>query len=307
MEWPRIFTAMVTPFDQEGRLDEEYAGILAKWLVRNGSDGLIIAGTTGESPSLSDDEKYRLYQAVRTAVGRDVPVWVGTGSNNTYHSRQLSESAAQWGADGVLVVCPYYNKPPQEGLYQHFVTIAQDLSIPVMLYNVPGRTGVNLEPETARRVMERCSNVAAIKEASGSLEQIQQLTAMVPGGVKVYSGDDALFYPALAMGAHGVVSVAAHVVGNEMEQLWKDFIAGRVDQARDMHQKLIFIMKELFRLPNPIPLKWVLNYLGFAVGDVRLPLVTPEQNEVFEPLVRMLHGMGINPMTTQEGAGTCAF
>lgn len=307
MQWPRIFTAMVTPFTPEGHLDEDQAEQLSRWLVDHGTDGLMIAGTTGESPSLTQDERKRLYLAARRAVGNEVPVWVGTGSNNTEHSREMSLEAAEWGADGVLLVCPYYNKPPQEGLYRHFVRIAQDISVPVMLYNVPGRTGVNLEPITARRVMDTCPNVQAIKEASGSLAQIHQMVDLCPEAL-IYSGDDALFYPALAMGAHGVVSVASHVVGDQMRELWQSYAGGNTDVARTWHSRLLPVFQELFSMANPIPLKWMMNRLGMNVGPVRLPLVYPADPQALRGLVAAMDDLlaeGFTNFGAKNGGASC--
>lgn len=288
MQWPTIFTAMITPFDEHGEVDEERAGFLSHWLVEHGTGGIILAGTTGESPSLSIGERHRLFRAVRAAVGDAVPVWMGTGSNDTRHSMEMSRQAEKWGVDGILLVCPYYNKPPQEGLFRHFEAIAASVSVPVMLYNVPSRTGVNLEPETAVRVMAACPNVLAVKEAGGSLEQLETLVRLCPPDVRVYAGDDAYFYAALARGGQGVVSVAAHLAGPQMAAMEGAFRNGDIEQAEAIHHRLTPLFRELFRLSNPIPLKWALNHLGFRVGPVRLPLVIPEDTTVFAELAALL-------------------
>ncbi len=282
MQWPCIITAMVTPFTEDGVLDEARAESLAGWLVANGSEGLVVAGTTGESPTLSRSERERLYYAVRRGAGNAM-VLMGTGSNDTHHAVEMSQEAARWGADGVLVVTPYYNKPPQEGLFQHFVKIAENLSAPVMLYNVPGRTGVTLAADTVARIAKACPNVVAVKEATGQIESIERLLEICPG-MMVYSGDDALFYPALTLGAHGVVSVAAHVVGPEMAALVQAFRSGDITAARGLHGRLLPIFRDLFSWPNPIPLKWLMNQLNMNVGPVRLPLVYPQDTSTLERL-----------------------
>ncbi|CAB1130018.1 4-hydroxy-tetrahydrodipicolinate synthase [Candidatus Hydrogenisulfobacillus filiaventi] len=274
--WPRIFTAMVTPFAEDGSLDLDKARNLARFLIAHGTDGIIVAATTGESPTLSLEERRALFEAV-AEVSRPlgVPVWVGTGTNDTRASIRLTEAADSWGADGMLVVTPYYNKPPQEGLYRHFRAVAASTTRPVMLYNVPGRTGVNLAPETALNIMHDQPNVLAIKEASGSVEAVARLVAGLPEGARVYSGDDGLYYPTLALGGWGVVSVASHVAGPQMAAIWQAVTAGDWARAQALHQQLLPLFKELFVVTNPIPVKWALNYLGIPVGDVRLPLVTP--------------------------------
>ncbi|MCL4494689.1 MAG: 4-hydroxy-tetrahydrodipicolinate synthase [Firmicutes bacterium] len=288
MQLPRIFTAMVTPFNESGEMDYDQAGRLAEWLMAHGSEGLILSGTTGESPALTDSERMRLLRAVRERLGPDVPLWMGTGTNNTVHSRELSWEAADNGADGVLLVCPYYNKPPQEGLIRHFTQIATGLPIPVMLYNIPSRTGVNLLPASVRTITQECDNVVAIKEAGGSLPQLQELIGVLPPRVRVYSGDDAMYFTALTLGAYGVVSVAAHLVGNELGTMTQSVLEGNLERARRIHATLTPLFQELFRYTNPISVKWALNYLGIPVGDVRLPLVTPHHEQAFESLRQLI-------------------
>ncbi|PSR26941.1 MAG: 4-hydroxy-tetrahydrodipicolinate synthase [Sulfobacillus thermosulfidooxidans] len=288
MQLPRIFTAMITPFNDAGQVDYDEAGRLANWLVEHGSGGLILSGTTGESPALTDRERMNLLRAVREQVGDDVPLWMGTGTNNTVHSRELSWEAAENGADGVLLVCPYYNKPPQEGLIRHFVEIATGLPVPVMLYNIPGRTGVNLLPATVRTITQECDNVVAIKEAAGSLPQMQELINLVSPQIRVYSGDDAMYFTALTLGAYGVVSVASHLVGDELVTMTESLLHGNLEQARQINTTLLPIFHELFRYTNPISVKWAMNYLGFHAGDVRLPLVTPRHEQAFEMLRQLI-------------------
>ncbi len=288
MQLPRIFTAMITPFTESGEVDYDEAARLAQWLVTHGSGGLILSGTTGESPALSDRERMNLLRTVRAHLGTEVPLWMGTGTNNTVHSRELSWEAAENGADGVLLVCPYYNKPPQEGLIRHFVEIATGLPVPVMLYNIPGRTSVNLLPASVRTITQECDNVIAIKEAAGSLPQLQELMTLVSPHVRVYSGDDAMYYMALTLGAYGVVSVASHLVGDDLASMTESMLHGDLDQARQMNTTLMPLFNELFRYTNPISVKWAVNYLGFHAGDVRLPLVTPHHDQAFEALRQLI-------------------
>ncbi|MBX5468144.1 MAG: 4-hydroxy-tetrahydrodipicolinate synthase [Firmicutes bacterium] len=292
MQWPRIFTAMITPFTPEGALAVHEAAKLARWLVRHGSGGLVLAGTTGESPTLSLEERRALFEAVREAVP-EVPVWVGTGHNSTAETVRLTMAATEWGADGVMVVTPYYNKPPQEGLYRHFCTVAEHTPLPVMIYNVPGRTSVTMLPETVAAVMRDRPNVRAVKEAAGSLAPVQRLVDLCPPEAKVYTGDDHLFFPTLAVGGYGVVSVASHLVGDEMAALWQAWERGDVDQARHLHRRLTPIFEELFRVSNPIPLKWAMNQLGLPAGPLRLPLSYPADPAVFHPLARWIDSLRV--------------
>ncbi len=292
---------MVTPFHENGEINYDEAGRLAQWLITHGSEGLILSGTTGESPALTDSERMMLLRAVRARVGPEVPLWMGTGTNNTVHSRELSWEAAENGADGVLLVCPYYNKPPQEGLIRHFTEIARGLPIPVMLYNIPSRTGVNLLPASVRTVMEECENVVAIKEAGGSLPQLQELINLVSPRMRVYSGDDAMYFTALTLGAYGVVSVASHLVGNELETMTQMVIQRDLDGARQIHTTLTPLFQELFRYTNPISVKWALNYLHIPVGDVRLPLVTPGHEHAFDALRELIDQLIAAGLYSQAG------
>jgi 4-hydroxy-tetrahydrodipicolinate synthase len=295
MRWPAVFTAMVTPFDAEGRLATEEAARLAAWLVAHGTGGLVVAGSTGEGATLSDTERERLFRAVREAVPADVPILVGTGTNDTAVSIARSKAAEQWGADGVLAVAPYYNKPPQAGLEAHFVAIAQAIGIPVMLYNVPSRTSVAVEPRTVARIMERAPNVFAVKESGGNVDGFSQLVEQIPGDRLVYSGDDILTLPALAVGAVGVVSVASHVVGDELAAMIAAFGRGDVQTAAALHRRLAPVFRALFVQSNPIPLKWALNRLGASVGDPRLPLV-PADETAMRPLAAALEAAGVRPI-----------
>jgi len=302
MNWPHVFTAMITPFDSEGTIDLATAGRLALWLVEHGSDGIMVAGTTGESPTLDDEERHDLFDAVRSQVPAHIPVWVGTGCNDTRQSVAWSRQAESWGADGILVVTPYYNKPPQYALVQHFSAVARATGLPMMLYNVPGRTGTNVEPDTICRIIEQSPNLLAVKEASGNITQIGHLIAQVPSSVKVYCGDDALFYPSLALGAHGVVSVASHVAGDALAEMMAAWTNRDIHRAQELHRMLLPIFEELFRLTNPIPVKWALSQLGWPSQHVRLPLAFPEDPEVFTRLGQLLtEGLPLTRGQTRVG------
>lgn len=268
----RVITAMITPFTTEGEVDYAVAEQLAVYLVEQGSDGLVICGTTGESPTLSWEEEFQLFQVVQQAVGKKAKVIAGTGSNSTQEAISATTKAAKLGLDGALLVVPYYNKPPQEGLYHHFQAIATAApELPVMLYNIPGRTGQNLLPETVARLAE-IPNICAIKEASGNLDQASQIRSLTPPEFALYSGDDSLTLPLLAVGGYGVVSVASHLVGKQLQQMIRSFVTGQVEAAIATHLQLFPLFKALFVTTNPIPVKTALALQGWSVGDVRLPL-----------------------------------
>lgn len=269
---------MVTPFKSDMTIDYEQVKKLARHLVQSGSDGLVVAGTTGESPTLSKEEKIELFRVVVEEVGGDAVVIAGTGGNNTAASVELTQAAEKVGADGVMLVCPYYNKPSQEGLYQHFKTVAQSTNLPVMLYNVPGRTAVNLLPQTVAR-LSKIDNIIAVKEASGSLDQVSELRRSLPDHFAIYSGDDSLTLPVLALGGKGVVSVASHIIGPQIQEMINAFNSGNVTMAAKIHGNLLPIFKVLFITSNPVPLKAALNMLGWQVGGPRLPLVEASQSE----------------------------
>jgi len=258
--------------EQDGKVSYEQAIRLAKRLAENGSDGVVLSGTTGESPTLSFDEKVRLFASITDAVGGDLEIIAGTGSNNTAESIALTQAAESAGVDAIMLVTPYYNRPSQEGLFQHFKTIAENCSLPIMLYNVPGRTGVNLLPETVSRLAE-IDNIVAIKEASGDLNQVSQLRSLVPDDFLIYSGDDSLTLPILAVGGDGVVSVASHLVGRQLKDMVTAFLAGKVKEALQLHLQLLPIMRVLFITTNPVPVKRALEFVGFDSGPLRQPLV----------------------------------
>lgn len=284
-----LITAMVTPFCADGRVDCTRAAALTGRLIASGSDGLVVAGTTGESPTLSDDEKTRLFAAVKEAAGDRAKVIAGTGTYDTAHSIRLSREAHRAGADGLLLVNPYYNRPSQEGLYAHFRAVAESTPLPVMLYNIPGRTGVNCLPETMARLAE-IPNVVAVKEAAGSLEQVSEIRVRTPDRFSIYSGDDSLTLPKMAVGAAGVVSVAGNLAGLEIQAMIQSFLAGNVGEALRLHRRLWPLFKVLFITTNPVPVKAALRLIGFDCGRVRLPLVdvTPKEEEQIQAVLRAL-------------------
>ena len=288
-QFGHVITAMATPFDREERLDYKRAAELARWLVDHGSESLVIAGTTGESPTLSDEEKVELFRTVKQAVGGRAKVIAGTGTYDTAHSIHLSKQAEKAGADGLLLVNPYYNRPSQDGLYAHFRKVAESTSLPVILYNIPGRTGVNCLPETVAR-LAGVPTIVAIKEATGSLDQASDVRQRTPPEFLIYSGDDSLTLPMLAVGGTGVISVASHLVGNEIGQMIRAFFAGDVRTALQIHMKLWPLFKVLFITTNPVPLKAALRLAGFDVGTPRLPLVqaTPKEQEQIRAVLQEL-------------------
>ncbi len=268
----RVITAMVTPFDKTGKVNYALAEELAVYLVSHGSDGLVVCGTTGESPTLSRQEEYELFRVVKQAVGDTAKVIAGTGSNSTAEAIEATQAAARIGVDGSLQVVPYYNKPPQEGLYEHFSAIACSVpSLPMMLYNIPGRTGQNLLPETVAKLSE-IENIIAIKEASGNLEQACQIRCLTLPSFAIYSGDDFLTLPLLTVGGVGVVSVASHLVGEQIQAAIQAFEKGQATIARDINLKLFPLFKVLFCTTNPMPIKAALNLKGWEVGGLRPPL-----------------------------------
>jgi 4-hydroxy-tetrahydrodipicolinate synthase len=283
----RVVTAMVTPFDPDGAVDLALAARLALHLVEKGSDALVVCGTTGESPTLCWDEQYALLQAVHQAVAGKAKVLAGTGSNCTAEAVEATREAAALGADGALVVVPYYNKPPQEGLEAHFAAVSEAAPyLPIMIYNIPGRTGCNLFPETTARLL-RYSNVVAFKAASGVVDEVSNLRILCGDRLAIYSGDDSLTLPMLALGAVGVVSVASHLVGEELQQMIQAFLVGDKSKALALHEQLLPLMKGLFSSSNPIPVKAALELEGWPVGSARLPLV-PASSAIRESLAVLL-------------------
>ncbi len=277
-ELGRLWTAMVTPMRADGSVNYEQAAALAERLAASGSDGIVVAGTTGESPTLTDDEKVKLFEAVVEAVGGRVTVVAGTGTYDTHHSVELTRRAERAGVDAILAVVPYYNRPPQEGLYRHFEAIARSTSLPVILYNIPSRTGQNLSAETTARLAE-IPNVVGLKDSTGQLDHVSQVRRLTPPTFRIYSGDDSLTLPILAVGGHGVISVASHLVGRKIREMIEAFEAGRLELARRLHLEMFGLFKALFVTTNPIPVKRALQLAGFDAGPPRPPLVEASEAE----------------------------
>lgn len=286
MNFGEVLTAMVTPFDRNDEIDFNATRILVNHLIANGTDGLVVAGTTGESPTLTIEEKVELFKFVVEVVNGRIPVIAGTGSNNTKASISLTKQAEAVGVDGIMLVSPYYNKPSQEGIYRHFEVIARATTLPVMLYNIPGRSAVNIAVETIVRLSE-IGNIVAVKEASGDLNAAAKIISQTPRDFVLYSGDDDLTLPILAIGGVGIVSVSAHIIGNEMKEMVTKFNNGDVQGAGEIHRNILPIMEALFDAPSPTPVKAALNMNGIHVGDVRLPLV-PLNNEEKKSLQKIL-------------------
>lgn len=275
----RILTAMVTPMKENGEVNYEEAGKLACHLVETGSEGVVVSGTTGESPVLTVEEKCQLFKVVREAVTGKAAVIAGTGSYNTADSIELTKQAEKIGCDGIMLVTPYYNKPSQEGLYRHFKAVASQTGLPMILYNVPGRTALNMLPETVAR-LAAIENIIAVKEASGSLDQVAEIKRMTPGDFLVYSGDDSMTLPILSVGGYGVISVASHLAGKMIQEMVTSFVTGKVKTARELHLKLFPLYKVLFITTNPVPVKAAVEFIGIKAGAPRLPLVRATEQEV---------------------------
>lgn len=281
MDFGRLITAMVTPFKDDLTVDFEAAAALAEHLVANGSDGLVITGTTGESSTLTIEESAELYRVVMAAVGDRAYVIAGSGSNSTAEAVHLTKSAEAAGVHASLQVAPYYNKPPQEGFYRHFKQIAANTTLPLVLYNIPGRTAKNVEADTIIRLSE-IDNIVGVKEASGDLDQVTKIVKGAADGFLIYSGDDSLTLPIVALGGHGVISVASHIAGLEMKEMLEAYTAGNVRRALDLHNKLSDLYKVLFITASPAPVKAALALTGHPVGGVRLPLVAATEAETEE-------------------------
>ncbi|MBT2215056.1 4-hydroxy-tetrahydrodipicolinate synthase [Virgibacillus dakarensis] len=278
MNFGNVLTAMVTPFDSKGNVDYQQTTVLIDYLLNNGTEGLVVAGTTGESPTLTTEEKVNLFRHVVKAADKRVPVIAGTGSNNTSASIALTKEAEACGVDAVMLVTPYYNKPNQAGLYEHFKDIANATKLPVMLYNIPGRSVVKMSAETIIRLSE-IENIVSVKEASGDLDQIAEVVEQTNEDFSVYSGEDGLTLPMLAVGATGVISVASHIIGNEIGEMIQAFNKGDVKKAASIHRRVLPIMNGLFMSPSPVPVKTALQMKGIEAGPVRLPLVPLTQME----------------------------
>ena len=266
---------MVTPFDKKGEFNYKYAQKLALALLNSGSDGLVVVGTTGESPTLVREEELRLFSEVKSAVGARGTVIAGTGSNSPAEAMEATHKAEQTGVDACLLVVPYYNKPTQEGLYQHFKSIAKNTELPCILYNVPSRTITNLAAETVIR-LSQINNIIGIKEASGNLDQISQIISNTPDDFLIWSGNDGDTLPILALGGYGVISVTSHIVGTQIKSMIEYFLNHKTDEAASIHRHLLPLVNTMFIVSNPVPVKYALNHIGFPAGKPRLPLTEPD-------------------------------
>ncbi|HIU64486.1 MAG TPA: 4-hydroxy-tetrahydrodipicolinate synthase [Candidatus Avacidaminococcus intestinavium] len=270
----RILTAMVTPMNEDGSVNFTALGDLAEWLIANGSDGLVVCGTTGESPTLTTEEKLEMFRTVVKRINKRVPVIAGTGSYNTAASIEMSMQAEKIGVDGLLVVGPYYNKPPQEGFYGHFKAIADSTKLPMIIYNVPPRTSSNILPATVARLAKDCPNIVAIKEAAGNVAQVAELYSLLPKDFSIYSGDDVLILPFMSVGATGLISVLSNIGGQMLQDLMQAFEAGKVKEAMDINTKMLPLAHAMFVTTNPIPVKESVSLVTpIKAGPVRLPLV----------------------------------
>jgi 4-hydroxy-tetrahydrodipicolinate synthase len=274
----RLLTAMVTPFKENGDVDYEQAKKLALALLNSGSDGLVVAATTGESPTLTWEEEMRLFAEVKLAVGGRGSIVAYTGSNSTAEAIEATKGAEKIGVDACLSVVPYYNRPNQEGIYQHFKTIAENTSLPVIMYNIPSRSGVNMEPETIAR-LSKIDNISGVKEANGNMEHVAKTINSVREGFLIWSGNDNDTFLIMALGGYGVIGVTTHLVGKQYKKMVDLILAGKIAEAATIHRKLVPLVNALFSIPSPAPIKYALNYLGFKVGNPRLPLVPPTEKE----------------------------
>jgi len=274
-----LLTAMVTPFDDRGEVDYRQAKKLALALLDSGSDGVVVSGTTGESPTLSKEEKLRLFAEIKSVVADRGVVVAGTGNNDTKESQEVTREAEKIGVDACLLVVPYYNRPTQQGLWEHFRNIAKSTTLPCIIYNVPSRTVTNLDADTLIN-LSQIDNIVGVKEASGNLGQIAAIIQGPREDFLVYSGNDSDTFPLLALGGYGVISVASHLVGIQIKRMMDEFLNGEIQEAASIHRHLLPLIHSLFIVSNPMPLKWALNYVGFPVGKPRLPLVEVDEKSI---------------------------
>lgn len=275
-----VITAMVTPFDGDLKLDLTKAEHLADYLINNGSDGLVVAGTTGESPTLSKQEKEALYKTIASVAKGKATVIAGTGSNSTSESIELTSLAEKAGVDAAMLVVPYYNKPPQAGLYKHFSLVARSTDLPIVLYNVPSRTACNLEASTVIQLAQDHENIRSLKEAGSDVAQISRITSETPDDFEIYCGQDDWNLMMLSLGCCGFISVASHVAGSEIKEMAEAYLAGDVKKAVKMHNRLMPVYKVLFETTNPIMVKAAMNHLGIDVGAPRLPLIEANDDQM---------------------------
>jgi len=278
-DFGKVMTAMVTPFKADMSVDWPRAEELADFLVKNGSESLVVHGTTGESPTLTHEEEYELYRVVKKAVGGKCKIIAGTGSNSTATSIKSSQEAEKIGVDGLMIVVPYYNKPSQEGMYQHFKAVAAKTRLPIIIYNIPGRCVVNMLPETVARLAADCQNIVGLKDAAASVEQTKKTAELVPPGFTIWSGDDSMALPMMKVGAVGVISVASHIAGKEIAQMIAAYHAGDLKKAEALHHRLMPLFNVLFITANPTPVKAALEMIGWSVGIPRLPLIEATADE----------------------------
>ena len=277
-----VITAMVTPFNKNSEVDYTKVEELAKYLVHNGSDAILVAGTTGESPTLTHEEELEILATVKRAVTNKAKVIIGAGSNSTETAVKMSKLAQKEEADAILSVVPYYNKPSQEGMIAHFSAIAESVKLPIILYNIPSRTGVNMSVETVAFLANKYPNIVALKQSFADMDMVSELKIACPEDFTIYSGDDSLTLPMLALGVEGVISVASHIYGNEIKTMIHNFKTGNYNVAKNMHLKIYPVLKKLFMAPNPAPIKAALERMGIIKDYIRLPLVALTQEQKAE-------------------------
>lgn len=289
----RLLTAMVTPFNADGSVNYEKAADLAEWLINNGSDGLVVAGSTGEAATMSAEEKLELFRVVVNRINKRVPVIAGTGSNNTADSVKMTKMAEAMGVDGALIVGPYYNKPTQEGFYQHFAAVAQSTGLPIIVYNVPGRTASNISPAIVARLAADFENIVAIKEAAGNVAQVAELYSVLPEEFTIYSGDDGLIIPFMSVGATGLISVLSNIGGGILQDVMQAYEDGRVREAAKLNAGMVPLANAMFIETNPIPVKAAVTLVtGIDAGQPRLPL-TPMEPANKAKMVAVLQEYGL--------------
>lgn len=289
----RLLTAMVTPFNADGSVNYEKAADLAEWLINNGSDGLVVAGSTGEAATMSAEEKLELFRVVVNRINKRVPVIAGTGSNNTADSVKMTKMAEAMGVDGALIVGPYYNKPTQEGFYQHFAAVAQSTGLPIIVYNVPGRTASNISPAIVARLAADFENIVAIKEAAGNVAQVAELYSVLPEEFTIYSGDDGLIIPFMSVGATGLISVLSNIGGGILQDVMQAYEDGRVREAAKLNARMVPLANAMFIETNPIPVKAAVTLVtGIDAGQSRLPL-TPMEPANKAKMVAVLQEYGL--------------
>ena len=289
----RLLTAMVTPFNADGSVNYEKAADLAEWLIDNGSDGLVVAVSTGEAATMSAEEKLELFRVVVNRINKRVPVIAGTGSNNTADSVKMTKMAEAMGVDGALIVGPYYNKPTQEGFYQHFAAVAQSTGLPIIVYNVPGRTASNISPAIVARLAADFGNIVAIKEAAGNVAQVAELYSVLPEEFTIYSGDDGLILPFMSVGATGLISVLSNIGGGILQDVMQAYEDGRVREAAKLNARMVPLANAMFIETNPIPVKAAVTLVtGIDAGQPRLPL-TPMEPANKAKMVAVLQEYGL--------------